>query len=120
MHVGEICTRSVVTCALDLKVVGRIGAAVKHPMLLSVKIWASAHLLANGTLADVILFGAFLAWAVVDRISVKRRPVVEAHNVPGAPPSPYNDGVAIVAGLVVYAVFLFGAHRLLIGVSPLG
>jgi uncharacterized membrane protein len=99
---------------------GRIGRAVKHPMLLSVKIWATAHLLANGTLADVILFGAFLAWAVVDRISVKRRPTVEAHHVPGAPPSPYNDVVAIVAGLVVYVVFLFGAHRLLIGVSPLG
>ena len=99
---------------------GRISRATKHPQLLSVKIWATAHLLANGTLADVVLFGTFLAWAVADRISVKRRPAVEAHNVPGAPPSAANDAIVVVAGLVVYAVFVFWAHRLLIGVSPLG
>ena len=99
---------------------GRISTATKHPMLLSVKLWATAHLLANGTLADVVLFGAFLAWAVLDRISVKRRPPIEEHQVPGAPPSPYNDWVAVVAGLAVYVGFLFWAHRLLIGVSPLG
>ena len=52
-------------------------------MLLAVKLWAVAHLLANGTLADVLLFGGFLAWAVADRISVKRRARVEAHEVPG-------------------------------------
>lgn len=98
---------------------GRISAAAKHPMLLSVKLWATAHLIANGTLADVVLFGAFLAWAIVDRISVKRRPAMEAHKVPGAPPRAANDMVAVVAGLVVYAVFVFWAHRLLIGVSPL-
>ncbi len=99
---------------------GRISRATKHPQLLSVKIWATAHLIANGTLADVVLFGAFLAWAVADRISVKRRPAVEEHQVPGAPPSPYNDAIAVVVGLAVYVVFLFWAHRLLIGVSPLG
>jgi uncharacterized membrane protein len=99
---------------------GRISALAKHPMLLSVKIWATAHLLANGTLADVILFGTFLAWAVADRISVKRRTAAEAHDVPAAPPRPFNDAIAVVVGLVVYAVFLFGAHRWLIGVSPLG
>ena len=84
------------------------------------KIWATAHLLANGTLADVLLFGAFLAWAVADRISVKRRPAIEAHTVPGAPASAANDAIAVVAGLVVYVVFLLWAHRWLIGVSPLG
>ncbi len=99
---------------------GRISRVVKHPMLLSVKIWATAHLIANGTLADVVLFGAFLAWAVADRISVKRRAAIEGHQVPGAPPSAVNDAIAVVAGLVVYVVFLFWAHRLLIGVSPLG
>lgn len=97
---------------------GRIKAAAKHPMLLAVKLWALAHLLANGTLHDVILFGAFLAWAVADRISVKRRSV--ARVVPGAPPSPMNDVIAIVGGLVAYAVFLLWAHGWLIGVSPLG
>src|SRR5690349_16096970 len=67
---------------------GRIKAMAKHPMLLATKLWALAHLLANGTLADVLLFGGFLAWAVADRISVKRRP---ARPVPGAPARPYND-----------------------------
>ena len=97
---------------------GRIKAAAKHPMLLAVKLWALAHLLANGTLHDVVLFGAFLAWAVADRISVKRRAVVRAH--PGAPPSPVNDVIAVVGGLVTYAVFVLWAHLKLIGVSPLG
>jgi len=99
---------------------GRIRAAAKHPFLLAVKIWAFAHLLANGTLADVLLFGAFLAWAVADRISVKRRPAAQTHEVPAASPSPANDAIALVGGLVVYAVVLLWAHRWIVGVSPLG
>ena len=98
---------------------GRISRAAKHPTLLAVKLWATAHLLANGTLADVVLFGAFLVWAVADRISVKRRTVGERHDVPGAPPRSYNDLIVIFAGLAIYAVFLGGVHRWLIGVSPL-
>ncbi len=98
---------------------GRIRRAAKHPMLLALKLWAAAHLLANGTLADVLLFGGFLAWAVADRISVKRRSAAEAHDVPAAPTRPYNDAIAIVGGLAVYVAFLFGVHRWLIGVSPL-
>jgi len=97
---------------------GRIKSAAKHPMLLATKLWALAHLLANGTAADVLLFGGFLAWAVADRISVKRRTVVRA--VPGAPASPMNDVIAIVGGLVAYAVFVMWAHVRLIGVVPLG
>jgi uncharacterized membrane protein len=100
---------------------GRIKAVTKHPMLVAVKLWALAHLLANGTLNDAILFGAFLAWAVADRISVKRRSASEQHHLPGAPPrGGVNDGIAIVVGLVIYVAFLFGVHRWLIGVSPLG
>lgn len=98
---------------------GRIRNAAKHPMLLAVKFWATAHLLANGSLADVLLFGAFLAWAVADRISVKRRSTAESHEVRAAPPSAYNDAIALLAGLLVYVVFLWRAHRWLIGVSPL-
>ena len=96
---------------------GRIKTAAKHPMLLAIKLWAVAHLLANGTLHDTILFGSFLAWAVADRISVKRRAVQRP--VPGAAPSPMNDVKALVGGLAVYAVFVFWAHGWLIGVSPL-
>ena len=94
---------------------GRIKAAAKHPMLLATKLWATAHLIANGTLADVLLFGGFLAWAVADRISVKRR---AARPVPGAPASALNDVVAVVGGLAIYALFLFWLHARWIGVSP--
>lgn len=96
---------------------GRIKAAVKHPMLASVKLWAFAHLLANGMLADVLLFGGFLIWAVADRISVKRRAVVRP--VPGPPPGKYNDLIAVLGGLALYVIFVFGLHLWLIGVSPL-
>jgi uncharacterized membrane protein len=78
-----------------------------------VKLWAFAHLLANGTLADVLLFGGFLAWAVADRISLKRRP---QKPIAGAPPSRWNDVIAVVAGVVVYALMVHWLHRLLIGV----
>jgi uncharacterized membrane protein len=96
---------------------GRIQATVKHPMLAAVKLWALAHLLANGNLADLVLFGAFLAWAVADRISLKRR---TPPPVQGAPAGKANDWVALIAGLVLYAAFLGGLHTWLIGVSPLG
>ncbi len=95
---------------------GRIKTAAKHPMLAAVKFWALAHLLANGTLADVLLFGAFLAWAVVDRISLKRRP---AQVLRTAPPGRWNDAIAIGLGLAVYALFVGWAHWWLFGVSPL-
>ena len=96
---------------------GRIQARLKHPLLAATKAWALAHLLANGTLADVVLFASFLAWAVADRISLKRRP---ARPLPAAPARPWNDAIAVVGGLLLYAGFLLGLHRVLIGVSPLG
>ena len=74
-------------------------------------------MLANGTLADVVLFGGFLAWAVADRISVKRRPV---RAVPIGAARPINDVIALVGGLLIYAVFVVWLHAWLIGVSPLG
>jgi uncharacterized membrane protein len=96
---------------------GRIQAKVGHPMLTAVKLWALAHLLANGNLGDVILFGTFLAWAVADRISLKRR---TAPSVPGAPAGKANDWIALLGGLVLYVAFLGGVHAWLMGVSPLG
>jgi uncharacterized membrane protein len=91
---------------------GRIKAKLKHPMLVAVKTWAFAHLLANGMLADVLLFGGFLAWAVADRISLKRR--ASTLNIE-ARPSAWNDVLAVVAGLALYAATLLWLHRLLIG-----
>ncbi len=96
---------------------GRIKAAMKHPMLAAVKFWALAHLLSNGSLADVLLFGGFLAWAVLDRISLKRRP---PPRIATAPARPFNDVLAVVAGLGFYVLFIAWAHARLFGVSPLG
>ena len=98
---------------------GRIKTATKHPMLAAVKFWAFGHLLANGSMADVLLFGGFLAWAVWDRISLKRR-VGRAAAPRAAPPGRFNDAIAVVLGLVLYAIFIVWAHVRLFGVSPLG
>ena len=95
---------------------GRIQTAAKHPMLAAIKIWATAHLLVNGTLADVLLFGSFLVWAVAVRISLKRR--VPAP-VRGAPPSRYNDLIAVVLGVALYALFILRLHALITGVPLL-
>ncbi len=96
---------------------GAIKKAVKHPMMLAVKIWATAHLLANGDLGSILLFGGFLAWAVLARISVKRRPeeaLAAAERATmrfGA-----NDIIAIAGGLAAYVAFAFWLHAWLIGV----
>lgn len=99
----------------------RIRDVVKHPMLVAVKLWALAHLLANGDLASVVLFGSFLAWAVYDRISVKRRAGggLGPLGTRGGGPI-LNDGLVVAAGLALYVVTLHWAHKILIGVSPLG
>lgn len=97
---------------------GRISDMLKHPMLVAVKIWAVAHLLANGTLADVLLFGGFLAWAVLDRISVGRR--VSTGGGAQLPRTPFNDAIVIIGGLGLYVAFLLWLHPLLIGVPAVG
>ncbi len=97
---------------------GRIYTAVKHPMLAGVKLWAFGHLLANGDLGGIILFGAFLAWAVFDRISLKHRADT------GAPPIPVggvtNDVIAVVVGIVAYLALAFAFHPVVIGVPVIG
>jgi uncharacterized membrane protein len=97
---------------------GRIYTAVKHPMLAGVKLWAFGHLLANGDLGGIILFGSFLAWAVFDRISLKRR--ADA----GGPAIPVggigNDLIAVVVGIVVYVALAFAFHPVVIGVPVIG
>jgi uncharacterized membrane protein len=92
---------------------GRIQTAAKHPMLAATKLWAFAHLLANGMLADVLLFGAFLVWALLDRISMKHR---TQRPFPSVPPSRANDLVAVVGGLTLYAAFVLWLHGWLIGI----
>ena len=96
----------------------RIKMKVGQPMVASVKIWAFAHLLANGTLADMLLFGSFLAWAVLDIISANRRDRVAGVVYTTGPLA--RDISAVVIGLVGWAVFAFWLHGPLIGVRPFG
>jgi uncharacterized membrane protein len=97
---------------------GRIYTTVKHPMLTGVKLWAFGHLLANGDLGGIILFGSFLGWAVFDRISLKHR--TDA----GAPPIPVggitNDVIAVVVGVVAYLALAFAFHPVVIGIPVVG
>ena len=95
---------------------GRIRSATKHPMLVATKLWALSHLLVNGGRHDLLLFGGFLAWAVADRIAVKRRANVTPP--PAAPASRWNDLVVVLGGLALYVLFVGGLHTMLIGVSP--
>jgi uncharacterized membrane protein len=95
-----------------------IKRAVGHPMIAGVKIWALAHLIANGTLADVLLFGTFLAWAVLGFIAARRRDRAAGTTYPAGPGS--RTAIAVAVGLVAWAVFAFALHRPLIGVAPFG
>jgi uncharacterized membrane protein len=98
---------------------GRIKRALKHPMLAAVKIWALAHLLANGDLGSILLFGSILAWAVMARISAKRRrDEVRDHAGPAVEPAGWrNDAIAVAVGLVAWFAFARWLHPWLIGVS---
>ena len=94
-----------------------IHVMLKHPMLIAIKTWALAHLLANGDLASLVLFGSFLAFAVYDRISVKRRGDIGPL---GKGSGPWiNDVIVVVLGTALYAAIVLYLHELVIGVSPL-
>ena len=97
---------------------GRIYTTLKHPMLTGVKLWAAAHLLANGDLGSIILFGSFLAWAVFDRISLKRR--TDAGGPPIPVGGPGNDLIAIAVGVIAYLALAFAFHPAVIGVAVVG
>jgi uncharacterized membrane protein len=116
-HVSFLLMLPVFPLLLASYLPGLIQRKTRHPMLAAVKFWATAHLLAVGTLPDVLLFGSFLVWAVIDRISLKRR--VKVAPPPHAPPSKFNDLIALILGLALYALFVFRLHAMLIGVSPL-
>ena len=98
---------------------GWIKARTKHPLFLAIKLWATAHLLANGDLGSIVLFAGFLAWAVIARIKVKQREITE-----GVPDRRagfgVTDGVAIGVGLALYVGFAIWLHPLLIGVPVFG
>jgi uncharacterized membrane protein len=97
---------------------GQIWRTLKHPMLVGVKTWAVAHLISNGDLGSIVLFGSVLAWAVYDRITLKRR------TDPGAPPFPVggrrNDIIAIVLGTLLYLALGLIFHPLVVGIPIFG
>lgn len=93
-----------------------LKAKVGHPMFLAVKFWALAHLIANGTLADVILFGSFLVWAVLGFANARRRDRLQGTTYIAA--SPLRDVMAVILGLVLWAIFAMVLHKLLFGVAP--
>jgi uncharacterized membrane protein len=96
----------------------RIKRAVGHPMVAGTKAWALAHLLANGSLADVLLFGGFLAWSVLLFITSRKRDRQAGTVYPVGPVS--RDASAVLIGVVAWAAFAFWAHAWLIGVRPFG
>lgn len=115
-YVTAVLMLPVFTLFLAAYLPGRIKSALQHPMLVSVMLWAVAHLISTGSLANVVLFGSFLAWAVADRISLRWR---AQRPIPMAPSMKLNDAIAIVAGLVVYVIFEHWLHIRWIGVQPL-
>ena len=97
-----------------------IKAKLRHPMVLGVKVWAFAHLLSNNTLADLVLFGSFLVWAVLSFRAARKRD--RAHPPAANPTSSSTAGataLTVLVGVVAWGAFAFWAHTALIGVKPL-
>jgi uncharacterized membrane protein len=95
-----------------------IKARVHHPMVLGIKVWALAHLLANNTLADLLLFGSFLLWAVLDFRSSRQRDRAAGTVYPAG--STGRTVLVVVLGVGVWALFAFWLHAVLFGVRPFG
>lgn len=121
LYVPPIWMRHVVYVLMPIAIIllvaayapkGKIAAAAKHPMLAGLKLWAFAHLLVNGEVRSVLLFGAFLVFGIADRIAVKRR----GAPVPAAGPW-RNDIIVVAVGAVVYAAIALYLHRYIAGVA---
>ncbi|MGH6610820.1 MAG: NnrU family protein [Burkholderiaceae bacterium] len=118
-HIGSLLTLPAFVLVVAAYVPGtRIKRAVGHPMVIGVKVWAFAHLLANGTVADLVLFGSFLVWAVFDYRAARRRDRIAEREYVAGPP--VRDAIAVVVGFVAWAVFALWLHGPLIGTRPFG
>lgn len=115
-YVAALLMLPAFTLALASLLPGRIQARTRHPLLIATKLWALAHLLTNGNVADVLLFGSFLVWAGAVRVSLKYRP---ARPIRTLPASKANDATAIVGGLALYAILVLWLHAKLFGVPPI-
>jgi uncharacterized membrane protein len=117
-HVAVALMLPAVILVVAAYIRGRIYTTLKHPMLSGVKLWALAHLLANGDLGSIVLFGSFLGWAVFDRISLKRR--ADAGGPPIPVGGPGNDLIAVAVGIVAWLALAFAFHPVVIGVPVVG
>jgi len=117
-YVTQLLVWPAAICVAAAYLPGEIKRKLKHPMLVGVKLWALAHLLSNGDLGGIILFGAVLAWAVYDRITLKRR------SDPGGPPIPVggwkNDLAAVIVGTILYLALGLVFHPLVVGRAVFG
>jgi len=98
----------------NIPMTGHIKAKLKHPMLIGIKTWAIAHLLINGDVASVLLFGSMLVWAVISVIAIKKRGVV-----PPVATSAKADVISVVVGIALWLAFAMWLHTWLIGVSAI-
>ena len=118
-HLASLLTLPVFVLIAAAYIPGtHIQAALKHPMILGGKAWALAHLLSNGRLGDVVLFGAFLLWAILDYRAARLRDKAAGTTYP--PKGFVRDAIAVVVGLGAWAVFAMSLHGTLIGVRPFG
>lgn len=116
-HLAALILLPVFPLLLSTYFPGAIKRAVGHPMLIATALWAGAHLLGTTTRADLLLFGSFLGWALADWASARHR---SQRNLPGAPPSRFNDAIAVVLGIGLYLGMALWAHVRLIGIAPFG
>ena len=117
-HVAIALMWPAVVLVVAAYIPGRIKSTLKHPMLAGVKLWAVAHLIANGDLGSIILFGSVLGWAVFDRISLKQRTDSGAPAIPTGGLT--NDVLAVIVGTIVYLALGFVFHPVVIGVPVFG
>ena len=113
-HVTLLLVWPAIICVVAAYLPGDIKRVLKHPMLVGVKLWAVAHLISNGDLGSIILFGSVLAWAVFDRITLKRRSDAVAPPIPNA--GRRNDFFAVALGTLVYFALGFWFHPWVVGV----
>jgi uncharacterized membrane protein len=116
-HIAFILMVPAMILLVATYVPSRLRSATRHPMLISIKIWAASHLLANGDLASMLLFGSFLGFAGYDRISAERRAAYRP--LESRSGGPINDVMVVLAGLGLYTLMLVGGHAWLIGVALL-
>jgi len=115
-HVTMLLMAPVFIFLVAAYVPSRISQALKHPMLVAIKLWALSHLLANGDLASFLLFAGFFVWAVADRISLKKRGPGAGQIAAARDPGKFSDVAVILVGLALYGLFVWKLHAWLIGV----